>query len=176
MAEVDAWLGRAAFPFRSGLGDDCADVLQEVRLEVFRLLQAGRFRAESSLKTYVWQVCAHTCLDHLRRLRRRPRHEPESQAEPLPSRESSPLDEVLAAERHGRLLQTLASMSEECRALWGLIVAGLGYREIAERLSVGEGALRVRAHRCRKRALEELARNDAAGLTPMPKEVGHELP
>ncbi len=163
VAQVDAWLSRAASPFRGGLGNDFADVLQEVRLEVYRLLEAGRFRGEARLKTYLWRVCAHTCLDHLRRLRRRPQHEPEPAAEPLPSLDPSPLDAVLAGERHGRLLAALESVSGECRALWGLIVEGLAYREIALRLGVSEGALRVRAHRCRKRAVEILTGNGSTG-------------
>lgn len=160
VAQVDVWLSRAASPFRSGLADDWPDVQQEVRLEVFNLLRAGRFRGESSLKTYVWKVCAHTCLDALRRKRRQPVHQPESDAEPLPASDPSPLDAVLAGERQGRLLQALESMSAECRALWGLIAEGLGYREISQRLGVSEGALRVRAHRCRKRASETIAGNE----------------
>lgn len=161
VAQVDLWLARAASPFRSGLADGWPDVQQEVRLEVFKLLRAGRFRGESSLKTYVWKVCAHTCLDALRRKRRQPLHQPESDAELLPASDPSPLDAVLAGERQGRLLEALESMSAECRALWSLIAEGLGYREISQRLGVSEGALRVRAHRCRKRASEVLlARNE----------------
>lgn len=163
VARVDGWLARASSPFRAGLADEWPDVLQEVRLEVFKLLQAGRFRGESSLKTYVWKVCAHTCLDALRRRRRRPLHQPEDEAEPLPASGPSPLDAVLAGERQGRLLAALDAMSAECRELWGLIVEGLGYREISERLGVSEGALRVRAHRCRKRATEALTGNAAGG-------------
>ena len=66
VARVDNWLERAASSFRRRLREQWDDVLQDVRLEVTRLLQDGKFRGESSLKTYLWRVTSHTCLDRLR--------------------------------------------------------------------------------------------------------------
>ena len=37
--------------------------------------------------------------------------------------------------------------------LWALLLAGRSYREMSELLGVGEGALRVRVLRCRRRAI-----------------------
>ena len=65
-----------------------------------------------------------------------------------------------------RHLLGLEGMSRECRDLWGLILAGLSYREIGTRLGVTEGALRVRALRCRQRAAEVAGRNIVAERTP----------
>src|SRR5215470_4506415 len=63
---VDGWISRAAWPYQRRLADRWDDVLQEVRLEVTRLLGQGKFRGESSLRTYLWRVVSHTCLDQLR--------------------------------------------------------------------------------------------------------------
>src|SRR3954447_757074 len=63
---VDSWISRAAWPYQRRLADRWEDVLQDVRLEVTRLLGSGKFRGESSLRTYLWRVVSHTCLDQLR--------------------------------------------------------------------------------------------------------------
>src|SRR5262245_61858809 len=83
VALVDRWIGSAAAPFRRRLAAEFPDVLQEVRLEVLRLLQESRWRGEARLKTYLWRVVAHTCLDALRRRQRRPVHEPADPEAPL---------------------------------------------------------------------------------------------
>ena len=63
---VDGWISRAAWPYQRRLADRWEDVLQDVRLEVTRLLGTGKFRGESSLRTYLWRVVSHTCLDQIR--------------------------------------------------------------------------------------------------------------
>src|ERR1700724_404201 len=63
---IDNWISRAALPYQRRLANRYDDVLQDVRLEVTRLLGQGKFRGESLLRTYLWQVVSHTCLDNLR--------------------------------------------------------------------------------------------------------------
>ena len=157
-AEIESWLTRAAASFRRRLGPDWEDALQEVRLESFRLLKAGAYRHEARLKTYLWRVVSHTCIDALRRRARQPLLVPDGEGLDGPSPNPSPLDEVARRESAERLLRVLAATSRECRELWGLILQGLSYREIARRVGASEGALRVRALRCRKSALR--------GVTP----------
>jgi RNA polymerase sigma-70 factor (ECF subfamily) len=153
---VDGWLRAASAPFRRRLGADGEDVLQEIRLEVLRMLQGGRFRGESSLKTYLWRVACCTSIDALRR--RRPTYPLEHPEMAGPAADPSPFDRVLASERQQACLIALQQASPECRALWRLILDGLSYREIGGQLGVAESALRVRAHRCRKQASEALTR------------------
>ena len=152
---VDGWLQASSAPFRRRLGADGEDVLQEVRLEVLRLLRDERFRGESSLKTYLWRVSCCTCIDALRR--RRPTCPLESTEAALSAPDPSPLDQVLEDERQREFLRALEATSAECRALWRLILDGLSYGEIGRRMGVAEPALRVRAHRCRKQASAALA-------------------
>jgi RNA polymerase sigma-70 factor, ECF subfamily len=168
LASVDRWIAGAAAPFRRRLADDWPDLLQEARIEILRLLRNQSWRGEARLRTYVWQVVAHTCLDAMRRLKRRPALEPVEADAPLPAAGPSPLDLVMGEDSRRRLLVALDAVPAECRDLWRLILSGLSYQQISTRTGVAEGALRVRAHRCRKRAVEALAGN----APPLPAAEG----
>ena len=70
VAEVDRWIQSAARPYFRRLASQWDDVLQEVRLEVFKALSGGQFRGDANLKTYVWRVVSHSCLDMVRKASR----------------------------------------------------------------------------------------------------------
>ncbi|HEX4495392.1 MAG TPA: RNA polymerase sigma factor [Thermoanaerobaculia bacterium] len=157
---VDGWISRAAWPYQRRLADRWDDVLQEVRLEVTRLLGTGKFRGESSLRTYLWRVVSHTCLDQLRAQGKwklidldglDPADEPAGTAPAIPARH----------EDKDLLLRVLDRVPQDCRELWRMIVAGLSYREMSLRTQVAEGTLRVRVLRCREKAVA--ARHDLLG-------------
>ena len=160
---VDSWIARAAQPFRRRLFSEWPDLLQNIRLEVLKLLQDGKYRGESRLKTYVWRVAGHTCLDAIRWQTRRPVVAIEELDRPLPSPGPSPLDQAVDEDACRRLLEALEATPVECRALWSMILRGMSYAEIGRETGDSEGALRVRAHRCRKRAADVLARNVSPG-------------
>ena len=159
---VDGWISRAAWPYQRRLADRWDDVLQDVRLEVTRLLGSGKFRGESSLRTYLWRVVSHTCLDQLRAQSKwkwsdiedlDQADEPASQVA-IPSRQ----------EDKDLLLRVLDRVPQECRELWRMIVTGLSYREMSLRTDVAEGTLRVRVLRCREKAVA--ARQDLLERRP----------
>ena len=148
---VDGWISRAAWPYQRRLADRWDDVLQEVRLEVTRLLGQGKFRGESSLRTYLWRVVSHTCLDQLRIQKKWKWADLEevdlrSEPDPVPSGPARQEDKDL-------LLRVLERVPSDCREMWRMIVAGLSYKEMSQRLGVAEGTLRVRVLRCRERAV-----------------------
>jgi RNA polymerase sigma factor (sigma-70 family) len=64
-----------------------------------------------------------------------------------------PANQLLKKESGEMLLRVLEKMPEECRQMWGMILAGLSYQEMSRQLGVSEGTLRVRVLRCRKRAV-----------------------
>jgi RNA polymerase sigma-70 factor, ECF subfamily len=157
---VDDWISRAAWPYQRRLADRWDDVRQDVRLEVTRLLGTGKFRGESSLRTYLWRVVSHTCLDQIRAQSKwkltdldglDAADEPASTAPAIPARQ----------EDKDLLLRVLDRVPQDCRELWRMIVAGLSYREMSRRMSVAEGTLRVRVLRCREKAVA--ARHDLLG-------------
>lgn len=148
---VDGWITRAAWPYQRRLASRWDDVLQEVRLEVTRLLGQGKFRGESALRTYLWRVVNHTCLDQIRALGKWRWADLEDV-----DREDGPAGAVqVSAFRHEErdlLMRVLERVSQDCRELWRMILAGLSYREMSRRVGVAEGTLRVRVLRCRERA------------------------
>jgi RNA polymerase sigma factor (sigma-70 family) len=162
--QVDGWLERAASSYRRRLRDQWEDVLQDVRLEVTRLLRDGKFRGESSLKTYLWRVTSHTCLDRLRAGKRWNWVEldPATVNGEIAAAFERPPEKVWSAERD-LLLRVLAEMGEECRRLWRMLVDGFSYREMSDETGASEGALRVRVLRCRRKALEVRERLLAEG-------------
>jgi DNA-directed RNA polymerase specialized sigma24 family protein len=53
----------------------------------------------------------------------------------------------------------MEALDEDCRSLWAMAVyEELPYRAIAERLGTTEGNVKVKALRCRRKALEILQR------------------
>jgi RNA polymerase sigma-70 factor (ECF subfamily) len=172
---VDGWILRAAWPYQRRLGNRFEDVLQDVRLEVTRLFGQGKFRGESSLKTYLWRVVSHTCLDQLRSQGRWQWTDLDTMEQDGRGPEPTPPAAAGHAERD-LLLRVLGRVSADCREMWRLLVLGFSYREMSERMGVAEGTLRVRVLRCREKALslrEELAkkrpllRNTSAIREPM---------
>lgn len=157
VSAVDGWIARAAYPYQRRLANRWDDVLQDIRLEVTRLLMQGKFRGESSFKTYLWRVVSHTCLDQIRAKSRVKWTELDSGDD---SEEPSPVITSASHESPGTrsevkdlLLRVLERVPAECRELWRMIHAGLSYREMSDRMGVAEGTLRVRVLRCRERAL-----------------------
>lgn len=154
---VDGWIARAAYPYQRRLAPRWDDVLQDIRLEITRLLMQGKFRGESSFKTYLWRVVSHTCLDQIRAESRVKWTELETgdDAEEPVSLHASPANEGPGARSEVKdlLLRVLERVPAECRELWRMIHAGLSYREMSSRLGVAEGTLRVRVLRCRERAV-----------------------
>ena len=89
-------------------------------------------------------------------------HAPLEDVEQRLAADAETLVETLARAETGARLEHLARLLPgECRTLWALVAQGLSYREMSARLGLAEGTLRVRAHRCRRRALalwEQLTR------------------
>jgi len=157
---VEGWVRLAASPFRSHLGADWEDAAQETLVEVIEGLAAGRFRGDGALRGWIWRITARNCLDRLR-LRRRWVQVALSE-ELVPAAEAGVLGELLEAEGRSRLLALIARLPRGCRDLWREVLRGRSYREMSRIFGVSEGALRVRALRCRRRALE-LAEDEAGG-------------
>jgi RNA polymerase sigma-70 factor (ECF subfamily) len=160
VATVDGWIDRAASSYRRRLGHRWDDVLQDLRLEITRLLREERFAGRSSLKTYLYRVVSNRCLNLIRSQRQwrwTEIDELDRGAEPAPGPAAPSGRSASGSRRHETrdlLLRVLEKTSPECRRLWRMIVEGLSYREMKERTGVSEGALRVRVLRCRKTAAE----------------------
>lgn len=155
VVEVAEWVRQAAAPFRRRLAFEWDDLIQQALADLTADLRAGRFRAEGSFRGYVWRSVNHSCLDRLRR-HRRWRFEPIEDLA-LSSAEPSPFATAARRQSSRRALALVASLPPHCRDLWSMILDGLSYREMGERLRVAEGTLRVRVLRCRQQALARWA-------------------
>lgn len=154
LAEADRWIQSAARPYYRRLASQWDDVLQDVRLEVYKALSSQQFRGEANVKTYIWRVVNHSCLDLVRKASRWRWTDIEESTEAQEISDRKQLAETLSLATTDLLTRVMARVSEECRRLWQMLFDGLSYREMGEELEASEGALRVRVLRCRKKAIE----------------------
>lgn len=164
-AQVDRWILEVLQHRRLSLGADLEDVAQEVRRKLLLSFRAERFRGEASLRTYVWKAAQRAAIDHGRVKRRRPFVALDEGRDPASGDTADA--EVAARDRRSVFRRVLERLDEDCRRLWSLIAfEELPYAEIARRMGITEGNVKVRALRCRSRATEI-----ARGLvTPPPPE------
>jgi RNA polymerase sigma-70 factor, ECF subfamily len=124
------------------------ELVQETVSRVFVNLTSGRFRGESSLRTYACRVARYTCLEHLRRRR----FEVELHPENLPCHErwSEPEQSFLWTEEHLKNLEIFSGLPLACRDLLKMIfLEKLSYREVGLKLGLSESAIKTRVYRCR---------------------------
>ena len=164
------------------LGDreEALDVSQEVFLIVYREL--GRFRGESSLRTWIYRIAINRASNRCRwwnRLRRRGTISLEGHLggnghggliDTLESGETSPEEMAMMREERAQLERSLAKLPLPQRvALVLRDVEGLSYEEISALLRVSLGTVKSRIARGR----EELKRRLNGALGPCaPKHAG----
>lgn len=156
LRQVDVWILEVLRHSRLGLTNDLDDMAQQVRRKLLISLRAGRFMGTATLRTYVWRAAQHAVIDHLRMRRTRPPAlSMDEVAEPA-DRAASPEGALLQQERRELFALVLSRLGDACRELFQHIVFDeLSYADIAQRLQVTEGAIKVRALRCREKAVLE---------------------
>jgi RNA polymerase sigma-70 factor (ECF subfamily) len=152
-AEVRRWVRAAASGYRDVA--ETEDLEQDTLAALVVALREGRFRGEASLQTYVRRQVHYTCIDRLRAAKARPTLPIEGLE--LPSPEPSSLGRLVDEERVATALRVLGQLPADCLDLWRGILAGKSYTVLSQERGVSEGTLRVRALRCRRRALETRA-------------------
>jgi len=131
----------------------CADdIVSDTLSKLFVNLKEGRFRQDSSLKTYVQSIARFTTIDTIRSHRRatgyafRARLEESDAEDPLEVFENE--HELYVVDR------ILNVIDQNCIVLWKMIcLEGLTYKEIASRIGLSEGAVKTRVSRCKDKAL-----------------------
>jgi RNA polymerase sigma-70 factor (ECF subfamily) len=131
---------------------DAEDLAQETFLRAYRAL--GRFRGDSTFKTWLYQIAANAARTHLARRRDRPeRAAGDAAATPGAFGDPDTGENVEAAVIHRDAIdRALATLPEELREAVVLRdVEGLEYREIADALGVPLGTVESRIFRGRAR-------------------------
>jgi RNA polymerase sigma-70 factor (ECF subfamily) len=170
--QVDRWIHEVLGYRRATLGADLDDVAQDARRRLFLVFKERRFSGLSSLRTFVWRVTQRAMIDHLRSRIRRPSPvrlddvpEPATMAE-------APGADLEREERRSMVRQVMEALDDQCRRLWAMaIFEELPYRVIAERLGLTEANVKVRALRCRRKALEILRQSVTATAPARPSPI-----
>ncbi|MFJ9865227.1 RNA polymerase sigma factor [Streptomyces sp. NPDC101165] len=141
---------------RGLVGDDAEDVASDAWLEITRDL--GRFKGDGAgFRGWTATIARHRALDHLRRLRVRPRAGgTEQDVLDLPAPHSTPdlALESLSTERALELVRSLPG--DQAEAVLLRVVVGLDGPAAARVLGKRPGAVRTAAHRGLKRLARQL--------------------
>ena len=146
----------------TGNDADALDATQDALIAVVRGL--ARFDGRSKFSTWVYRVTTNTCLDELRRRRRRPvtgLHDDTGEgpevADPASATATEQVDDRLLLD------EALATLPDDFRAAVVLRdLCQLDYAEIAEVLEVPAGTVRSRIARGRAQLADRLAGNQTA--------------
>lgn len=139
---------------------EAADVTQDIFVKVFRNI--GRFRGQSSLKTWIYRVAMSEILNRIRWSRRRFRHQTVSLDEAPPEREApgSPIQlsddgpgpeaALQRKEREEAIQAGIGRLSRQHRSIVVLRdIQGFSYEEISEILGISIGTVKSRLARAR---------------------------
>jgi len=130
---------------------EAQDASQEVWIRVWRNIR--NFRGDSAFGTWLYKITVNTCLNILRKERRREARETGDGFFHLPAPpggEDDPEAATLSRERSGEVVEALKGIRAEHRAAVVLRhMEGLGYGEIAHILEVPEGTAKGWASRGR---------------------------
>lgn len=145
---VDRWIDAALWRHLGPSRDFLDDLRQDVKLRLLQNIRRESFLGISSLKTYVQRIAGNVCVDFQRRAIGR-RHNLElswgmEDPSAVESLESAYLTLDLAR-------MVLSDLSNGDRLLmWLIFGERYTYEEAARRLGKSVGAVKVRAHRCRR--------------------------
>jgi len=149
---------------RTGDAAAAEDVAQETLRRVLDALRADRVADIGALPGFVFQTARHVCLHHARSAAREGRAL--ARLSEVSDRPPAPdaLGALVSAERAAAVRAALEEMPEDDRTLLRAIYFDQTEPdEVAARLRVSAGALRVRKHRALKRLADRITRNDPAG-------------
>lgn len=141
---------------------DREDLLQQVFLELYRALP--RFRADSSIGTFIHGIAVHVALDYLRRRRRRPQDFTAAELDELIDGSPTPEERARRRDELGQVLALLARIKPDKRIAFALVaLGGLSLDEAAALLDVSSDVVKQRVLRARRELLARLERAERAG-------------
>lgn len=136
-------LALARFAARLGVSDDVEELVQDTFVRAFAALDG--FRADSSLRTWLFTIERRLVLDRRRAAKRRGMDVEVEEGHA--SSDYGPLDALVADELSERMVRAIARLSRMQREVFTLRVQeGRSYKDIADILDTSEGAARVHYH------------------------------
>ncbi|MHB0999925.1 MAG: RNA polymerase sigma factor [Armatimonadota bacterium] len=117
--------------------EDAVDAVQSTFIQAFREL--GKFRGESSLRTWLYRIAVNICTGQLRREKRRRLLSPEMEEHRIDER---PRD---------RVWEAMLELPPDLRAILVLrYFQDLSSEEISQVMGCSDGAVRTKLHRARE--------------------------
>ena len=155
MADLEPLVWRVCWHY-IGNREDAADCGQEAMIKIWRNL--GSFRFDCAFETWVYRIAANSCLDFLRKAKRRPTES----LEPLTEMGFDPPDhgpgteeQVIRKEEQARLREAICRLPEDQQdALILTQLEGKSYEEAARLLDTTEGTIKSRVNRARAKLKE----------------------
>ena len=129
--------------------EDKDDLLQEIWLQLW--LSYPRFKAESKISTWMYQVALNTALTYTRKSATRNKHLRNIAAEPAIED-----DKQVRHEQERILWEMIRSLPKAEKALILLYIEGIGYREIAEITGESESNVGVKLNRIKQKMKNNL--------------------
>lgn len=136
---------RLCLGFLKGNEDQAKDLTQEVFIQVWNNL--GRFRQDSSPKTWIYRIAVNTCLNYLKREKLHSKRLEEMALHQVSSEETTLTEKVPVK----ALYEAMAGLSEVDRLITGLLLEEVLQEQIVAILGITEGNLRVKIHRIKQR-------------------------
>lgn len=147
---VKGWIDSVVYFNGWGQRIDAAELRQEAIVAVLQNLREEKFRG-GSVKSYVYSTCKNLCLLALRRSYRNKTASIEGRD--FASDAANPEEDLLKTEEYGVFSRVFSQLGQQCKKLLVLrIVKSLHFSEIASKMSITEGAARVRFFRCIEKA------------------------
>lgn len=129
-----------------------ADLYTDAIMSLMRQIDNGRFKGESSLFTYLYQIFKNRCLNYLRDQKRRYMDWTDEFPD-MPDLARNALEELLSEEKINQLKSWLHQIGETCqKLLWETAYYGYSTEEMLERMNYKDAStLYATRHRCLKR-------------------------
>jgi RNA polymerase sigma-70 factor (ECF subfamily) len=142
----------ARYAVRLGMADDADELVQDTFIRAFGGLEG--FRADSSLRTWLFTIQRRLVIDRRRASARRGK-DVDVDDDDYATTGYNALDSLVADETSQRIAQAMQALTRMQREVFTLRVQeGRSYKEIAEILGSSEGAARVHYHNA-MRAVKE---------------------
>ncbi|HEY3381549.1 MAG TPA: sigma-70 family RNA polymerase sigma factor [Vicinamibacterales bacterium] len=123
-----------------GNHEDATDLAQDVFVRAYRAL--GRFKGDSSVKTWLYRIAVNVCLNKVSA--RALRTESIDDQQPLPAHDPDAVSQLLSAERAGLVRAAVARLPPRQRATLILrVYQDLPHLEIARIMGISVGAVKA---------------------------------
>ena len=130
--------------FSQGDVDKANDLTQETFIKIWKHLES--FRGQSSHKTWMYRITVNTCLQLIKKEKRKSSLPIDVVAHKLTSESTNDLSEESV-----RLYKAIGQLNKIDRLVIMMVLEGQEYEDIAEVLGIQPTNLRVKIHRIKKR-------------------------